>query len=98
MYSGRYLKRPAAVVLSEYNVCPLATEGGMNWTRLALITVGAGILTSLTDWFFAGDWFPLTSEQPVILPRGELKRSSERNRFSLGGVRKRQGDLIVQGR
>lgn len=28
----------------------------MNWTRFALTVVGAGILTSLTDWFFAGDW------------------------------------------
>ncbi len=28
----------------------------MNWTRLALITIGAGIMTSLTDWLFAGDW------------------------------------------
>ena len=28
----------------------------MNWTRLALITIGAGVVTSLTDWFFAGDW------------------------------------------
>ena len=28
----------------------------MNWKRLALITIGTGIVTSLTDWFFAGDW------------------------------------------
>jgi len=28
----------------------------MNWMRLALITIAAGILTSLTDWLFAGDW------------------------------------------
>jgi hypothetical protein len=28
----------------------------MNWTRFALIAIGAGIVTSLTDWFFAGDW------------------------------------------
>jgi hypothetical protein len=28
----------------------------MHWTRLALITVTTGIITSLTDWFFAGDW------------------------------------------
>ena len=28
----------------------------MSWTHLALVTIGAGIVTSLTDWFFAGDW------------------------------------------
>ena len=28
----------------------------MNWTRLATIVIGAGIASSLTDWFFAGDW------------------------------------------
>jgi hypothetical protein len=28
----------------------------MNLTRLALIVIGTGILSSLTDWFFAGDW------------------------------------------
>jgi hypothetical protein len=28
----------------------------MHWTRLVLITLTTGIITSLTDWFFAGDW------------------------------------------
>jgi hypothetical protein len=28
----------------------------MTWTRLLLITIGCGVVTSLTDWFFAGDW------------------------------------------
>lgn len=28
----------------------------MNWTRFVITVVGAGILSSLTDWFFAGDW------------------------------------------
>ena len=28
----------------------------MNWTRLATIVIGAGVASSLTDWFFAGDW------------------------------------------
>ena len=39
---------------------------GMNWTRLALITVGAGIITSLTDWFFAGDWLHRRYTYPEI--------------------------------
>ena len=28
----------------------------MNWTRFALTVVSAGVMSSLTDWFFAGDW------------------------------------------
>lgn len=28
----------------------------MHWMRIILITLGAGVVTSLTDWFFAGDW------------------------------------------
>jgi len=28
----------------------------MTWTRFVVVVVGAGVLTSLTDWFFAGDW------------------------------------------
>ena len=28
----------------------------MNWARLVAIIVGAGVVSSLTDWFFAGDW------------------------------------------
>jgi hypothetical protein len=26
----------------------------MNWVRLAAVIVGAGVVTSFTDWFFAG--------------------------------------------
>jgi hypothetical protein len=29
----------------------------MNWTRLVAIVIGAGIASSLTDWFFAGIGF-----------------------------------------
>jgi hypothetical protein len=28
----------------------------MHWTRIVLITLGSGVVTSLTDWCFAGDW------------------------------------------
>ena len=28
----------------------------MNWTRLVAIVFGAGVVSSLTDWLFAGDW------------------------------------------
>ena len=42
----------------------------MNWTRLALITIGAGVLTSLTDWFFAGDWLHQRFSYPEIWRQG----------------------------
>jgi hypothetical protein len=38
----------------------------MNWTRLALITLCSGILTSLTDWFSAGDWIHRRYTYPEI--------------------------------
>ena len=28
----------------------------MNWIRIGVIIVGSGVVSSLTDWFFAGDW------------------------------------------
>jgi len=42
----------------------------MNWTRLALITIGAGTLTSLTDWFFANDWIHRRYNYPEIWRQG----------------------------
>jgi hypothetical protein len=42
----------------------------MNWTRLVLITIGAGIVTSLTDWLFAGDWLHHRYTYPEIWRRG----------------------------
>jgi len=42
----------------------------MNWTRLALITIGAGVVTSLTDWFFAGDWIHRRFTYPEIWRQG----------------------------
>jgi hypothetical protein len=28
----------------------------MNWMRVVAIVIGAGVVSSLTDWFAAGDW------------------------------------------
>jgi hypothetical protein len=28
----------------------------MDWMRFLLVVVTVGVVTSLTDWFFAGDW------------------------------------------
>jgi hypothetical protein len=50
-------------------------EQDMNWTHLALITIGAGILTSLTDWFFAGDWLHRRWTYPEIWRQGVEARA-----------------------
>jgi len=42
----------------------------MNWMRLALITIGAGVVTSLTDWLFAGDWIHKRFTYPEIWRQG----------------------------
>src|SRR5215469_12631710 len=47
----------------------------MNWTRLALITIGTGIVTSLTDWFFAGDWIHRRFTYPEVWRQGVETRS-----------------------
>jgi hypothetical protein len=47
----------------------------MNWTHLALITFGAGIVTSLTDWFFAGDWLHRRWTYPEIWRQGVEARA-----------------------
>jgi hypothetical protein len=47
----------------------------MNWTRLAAIIVGAGIVSSLSDWFFAGDWIHRRYTYPEIWRQGEESRA-----------------------
>ena len=38
----------------------------MNWIRLATLIIGAGVASSLTDWFFAGDWLHRRWTYPEI--------------------------------
>jgi hypothetical protein len=47
----------------------------MNWMRLVAIIVGAGILSSLTDWFFAGDWIHRRFTYPEIWRKGAEGRA-----------------------
>jgi hypothetical protein len=50
-------------------------EGGvMNWIRLALTVFAGGLVTSLTDWLFMGDWlYKRYNQYPEIWrhPHGE---------------------------
>lgn len=47
----------------------------MNWARLVEITIGAGFVSSLTDWFFAGDWLHRRYTYPEIWRKGEESRA-----------------------
>jgi hypothetical protein len=47
----------------------------MNWMRIVAITVGAGIISSLTDWFFAGDWIHRRFTYPEIWRKGAEGRA-----------------------
>ncbi len=47
----------------------------MNWTRLVLITIAAGVVSSLTDWFFAGDWLHRRFTYPEIWRKGNENRA-----------------------
>ena len=42
----------------------------MHWTRLALITLTTGVVTSLTDWFFACDWIHRRYTYPEVWRQG----------------------------
>jgi hypothetical protein len=46
----------------------------MNWTRFALTVLTSGIVSSMTDWLFMGDWlYKRYNQHPEIwrYPRGE---------------------------
>ena len=50
----------------------------MNWTRLALITIAAGIVTSLTGWLFLGDWLHRRYTYPEIWRQGNEAKAIAR--------------------
>ena len=47
----------------------------MNWTRFLLVVIGSGIVSSLTDWFFAGDWLHRRYTYPEIWRQGNESRA-----------------------
>lgn len=47
----------------------------MNWTRFVLIVIGSGVASSLTDWFFAGDWIHRRYTYPEIWRQGNEGRA-----------------------
>ena len=47
----------------------------MHWTRFILVVLGAGIVTSMTDWFFAGDWIHRRFTYPEVWRTGSESRA-----------------------
>ncbi len=47
----------------------------MSVVRLVVIVVGAGVVSSLTDWFFAGDWIHRRYSYPEIWRQGVEARA-----------------------
>src|SRR4051812_645602 len=47
----------------------------MSWMRFAAIVIGAGLLSSLTDWFFAGDWIHRRWTYPEVWRKGAESRA-----------------------
>ena len=47
----------------------------MNWTRFVLVVIGAGVVSSLTDWLFAGDWIHQRFTYPEIWRKGSETRA-----------------------
>jgi hypothetical protein len=42
----------------------------MNWFRFFVIVMGAGVITSMTDWLFAGDWIHKRFTYPEVWRKG----------------------------
>jgi hypothetical protein len=47
----------------------------MDWTRFVAVVIGSGIASSLTDWFFAGDWLHRRYTYPEIWREGAEGRA-----------------------
>jgi hypothetical protein len=47
----------------------------MNWIRLIAVVIGVGVVSSLTDWFFAGDWLHRRYTYPEIWRQGSEGRA-----------------------
>ncbi len=47
----------------------------MNWIRLVSIALGAGAITSMTDWLFAGDWLHRRFTYPEVWRQGSESRA-----------------------
>jgi hypothetical protein len=47
----------------------------MHWLRFALVVIGSGVVVSLTDWGFAGDWLHRRWTYPEAWRQGGEERA-----------------------
>ncbi len=47
----------------------------VHWTRFTLAVIGSGIVTTMTDWFFAGDWIHTRWTYPEVWRKGPESRA-----------------------
>lgn len=47
----------------------------MHWTRILIAVLISGIATSMTDWFFAGDWIHKRFTYPEVWRQGSETRA-----------------------
>ena len=47
----------------------------MNWIRFVVIVLSAGLVSTFTDWFFAGDWIHRRYTYPEIWRQGAEGRA-----------------------
>lgn len=47
----------------------------MNWSRFILLTIASGMVSSMTDWFFAGDWLHRRFTYPEIWRTGNESKA-----------------------
>jgi hypothetical protein len=48
----------------------------MNWFRYFLVVAGAGVITSMTDWLFAGDWIHKRFTYPEVWRKGSETKAT----------------------
>ena len=47
----------------------------MNWGRFVAVVLGAGVITSMTDWLFAGDWLHRRYTYPEVWRQGDESKA-----------------------
>jgi len=48
----------------------------MNWMRFFEVVIGAGVVSTFTDWVIAGDWIQKRITDPQIWRTGSLMRTA----------------------
>src|SRR5271154_2703352 len=74
-YSLNRHQWPCARIFAQITCQRIRRKARMHWVRFALVVLGAGVASSLTDWFFAGDWIHRRYSYPEIWRNGAEGRA-----------------------